>query len=93
VWAGQPPLAIGVAQLVAGIVNPQASPIITVGQSAIDATPEWLKSLAISTFGENDKTVLLAGIASVLLLLAIVLGIASVRRVGVGIGGLAASAP
>ena len=82
-------VAIGVAQLVAGVVNPRSSPILTVGQSAIDATPEWMKSFAIRTFGENDKTVLLAGIASTLLLLAIVLGIASVRRLGAGIVGLA----
>ena len=83
-------VAIGVAQLVAGVVNPQSSPILTVGQSAIDATPEWMKSFAIRTFGENDKTVLLAGIASMLLLLAVVLGIASVKRLSAGIVGLAA---
>jgi hypothetical protein len=53
-------VAIGVAQLVAGIVNPQASPILVVGQSAIDATPEWLKAFAIRAFGERDKTVLRA---------------------------------
>jgi DMSO/TMAO reductase YedYZ molybdopterin-dependent catalytic subunit len=82
-------VAIGVAQLVAGVVNPQASPVLTVGQSAIDATPEWLKSFAIRTFGEQDKTVLLAGIASGLLLLAVLLGIASIRRRWVGFAGLA----
>jgi DMSO/TMAO reductase YedYZ molybdopterin-dependent catalytic subunit len=83
-------VAIGVAQLAAGIVNPQASPIITVGQSAIDASPEWLKSFAIRTFGENDKLVLLAGIGAVLALISAALGIASVRRAWVGIAGLVA---
>jgi DMSO/TMAO reductase YedYZ molybdopterin-dependent catalytic subunit len=83
-------VAIGVAQLVAGLVNPQASPILTVGQSTIDATPEWLKSFAIRSFGERDKTVLLAGIASMLLLFAVLLGIASIRRRWVGFVGLAA---
>jgi DMSO/TMAO reductase YedYZ molybdopterin-dependent catalytic subunit len=81
-------VAIGTAQLVAGIVNPVASPILTVGQSAIDATPEWLKSLAIRTFGENDKTVLLGGIGAMLLLAAVALGVASVRRLWVGVAGL-----
>jgi len=81
-------VAIGTAQLVAGIVNPAASPILTVGQSAIDATPEWLKSLAIRTFGENDKTVLLGGIGAMLLLAAVALGVASVRRLWVGVAGL-----
>ena len=82
-------VAIGVAQLVAGIVNPRASPIVAVGQSAIDATPEWLKAFAISAFGEHDKTVLLAGIGVVLMVLAVLLGIASLGRTWVGIAGLA----
>jgi DMSO/TMAO reductase YedYZ molybdopterin-dependent catalytic subunit len=81
--------AIGVGQLVAGTLNPQAAPLLTVGQGAIDLTPEWLKSFAIRTFGENDKAVLLGGIAAVLLVLAIVLGIASIRRPAVAIAGLA----
>ena len=80
-------VAIGTAELVAGIVNPAASPILTVGQSAIDATPEWLKSLAIRTFGENDKTVLLGGIGATLLLAAVALGVASVLLLLVGLVG------
>jgi hypothetical protein len=83
-------VAIGVGQLLAGLVNPQASPIIAVGQPAIDGTPEWLKSFAIRTFGEKDKLVLLGGIALVLVLVAVVLGIATVRRVMVGVVGLCA---
>jgi len=82
-------LAIGLAHLVAGFVNPQASPVITVGQTAIDATPEWLKSWAIRTFGHNDKTVLVFGIYVVLAVIAVVLGIASNRHPRIGIVGLA----
>ncbi len=37
-------VGVGGAQLLAGLVNPQASPIIAVGQAVIDATPEWLKA-------------------------------------------------
>jgi hypothetical protein len=59
-------VAVGTAQLVAGIVNPAASPILTVGESAIDAAPGWLRDAAIRTFGPSDKSVLLAGIAAVL---------------------------
>jgi DMSO/TMAO reductase YedYZ molybdopterin-dependent catalytic subunit len=81
-------VAIGVAQLAAGILRPTASPVITVGQAAIDATPEWLKSWAIRTFGSNDKTVLLLGIGAVLAILSIVLGIVSIRRPGVAMAGL-----
>jgi DMSO/TMAO reductase YedYZ molybdopterin-dependent catalytic subunit len=82
-------IAIGVAQLVAGIVDPDASPLVTVGGSAIDATPEWLKSFAIRSFGSNDKAALLVGIGVVLALIAIALGVISVRRPGWALAGLA----
>lgn len=82
-------VALGTAHLAAGLIDPQTSPILTVGQSAVDATPEWLKAFAIRTFGEHDKSVLLAGIGAVLVTAAVALGIASVRRPWVGIGGLA----
>jgi hypothetical protein len=67
-----------------------ASPILTVGQSAIDAAPGWLKDAAIRAFGPSDKSVLLGGIGAVLALAAIALGIASLRRLWVGVVGLVA---
>jgi DMSO/TMAO reductase YedYZ molybdopterin-dependent catalytic subunit len=82
-------VAIGVAQLVAGIMDPSTAPIVAVGSAAIDATPEWLKSFAIRTFGSNDKTVLLAGIVVVLAIVAALIGIAAIRRPRVGYVGLA----
>ena len=82
-------VAVGVAQLVAGIVGPDASPIVVVGGAAVDATPEWLKSFAIRTFGSNDKTVLLAGIGVVLAVVAAMIGVAALRRPSVGYAGLA----
>ncbi|MEO8423930.1 MAG: molybdopterin-dependent oxidoreductase [Actinomycetota bacterium] len=81
--------AVGVAQLIAGLVDPDASPIIVVGGAAIDATPEWLKSFAIRTFGSNDKTVLLAGIGVVLALVAVSIGVVAMRRPSAGYAGLA----
>jgi hypothetical protein len=51
--------ALGVAELAAGVVGAQTSPLVAVGGSAIDATPEWLKDFAVRTFGERDKLVLL----------------------------------
>ncbi len=81
-------LAIGVSQVVAGVVGGASSPIIAVGSSAIDATPEWLKSFAIRTFGANDKKALLVGIGAVLVIAAIVLGVVSVRRPRAGVNGL-----
>ena len=83
-------VAIGVAQLAAGLIDPGASPIVAVGSAAIDATPEWLKSFAIRTFGSNDKTALLAGIGVVLAIVASLIGVAAVRRPVWGYVGLAA---
>jgi DMSO/TMAO reductase YedYZ molybdopterin-dependent catalytic subunit len=82
-------VAIGVAHLVAGLANPEASPIVAVGRAAVDATPEWLKDWAIRTFGARDKFALLVGIGIVLGLVSMALGVASVRRASVGLAGIA----
>jgi DMSO/TMAO reductase YedYZ molybdopterin-dependent catalytic subunit len=83
-------MSIGVAHLVAGLIDPQATPLVAVGQAGIDLTPEWLKSFAIETFGANDKLVLLLGIGLMLAAASIGLGIAALRRFGAGIAGLGA---
>jgi DMSO/TMAO reductase YedYZ molybdopterin-dependent catalytic subunit len=82
-------VAVGVAQLVAGLIDPDASPIVAVGSAAIDAAPEWLKSFAIRTFGSGDKTALLLGIGVVLAGIAAVIGVAAMRRPFIGYLGLA----
>ena len=82
--------ALGVAQLIAGLLGGQSSPMIAVGSASIDAAPSWVKEFAIRTFGTNDKRALLIGIAVILAIVAIVLGIASIRRPRVGIVGLVA---
>jgi DMSO/TMAO reductase YedYZ molybdopterin-dependent catalytic subunit len=81
--------ALGVAELAAGVVGAQASPLVAVGGSAIDATPEWLKEFAIRTFGERDKLVLLAGIAAVLAGFAVAVGLLATRRPRLGLAGVA----
>ena len=82
-------VAIGVAHLLAAVVGREASPVIAVGSASIDLTPEWLKSFAIRAFGERDKVVLLGGIAVVVTISAITLGVVSVRRRSAGLAGLA----
>jgi len=82
-------VAIGAAQLAAGLTVPQASPVVAVGQAAIDLTPPPVKNFAISAFGTSDKTVLLGGILVVLALYAAVVGIVAVRRLAFGMWGLA----
>jgi DMSO/TMAO reductase YedYZ molybdopterin-dependent catalytic subunit len=81
-------VAIGVAQLAAAVVGAGTSPLFAVGSSAIDATPEWLKSFAIRTFGSQDKAALVIGMGIVLAAAAVGLGIASLRRPLVGVVGL-----
>lgn len=73
-------VTIGVAELLAGFMERMGlsggtpSPVLAVGEAFIDLTPTWLKTFAINTFGTNDKTVLLIGIAVVLLALSCVVG-------------------
>jgi DMSO/TMAO reductase YedYZ molybdopterin-dependent catalytic subunit len=82
-------VAIGAAQLAAGLTVPQGSPVVAVGQAAIDLTPPPVKDFAISAFGAADKTVLLGGILVVLALYAALVGILAVRRLAIGMWGLA----
>ncbi|MGI8647005.1 MAG: molybdopterin-dependent oxidoreductase [Mycobacteriales bacterium] len=81
--------ALGIAELVAALVRPQASPVITVGQSVIDATPTPVKEWAIAHFGFNDKLVLQSGILVILAIFAAIVGVIAVRRLLFGVIGVA----
>jgi len=48
-------VAVGIAQLVAGLTVPAASPVVAVGEAAIDHTPLALKDWATTNFGPADK--------------------------------------
>ena len=78
-------VALGTAELLAALVGPGSSPIIAVGGAAVDASPEWLKSFAIRTFGEHDKLALLVGIGVVLTIAVAAVGASSWRRPRIGI--------
>ncbi|MEU0572370.1 molybdopterin-dependent oxidoreductase [Nonomuraea sp. NPDC005983] len=94
VWAGAlvglvaGGVALGVAELVAGLVGPETFPVVAVGDAFVDLTPAWLKEFAIENFGENDKTVLVGGVLAVLALVAAVIGVLARRRPGYGWVGL-----
>jgi DMSO/TMAO reductase YedYZ molybdopterin-dependent catalytic subunit len=75
---------VAAAQLVAIAVGPASAPVVAVGGAFIDATPTWLKELAVERLGTADKPVLLTGIGLVLLLLAAVAGVLGRRRRWVG---------
>ncbi len=81
-------VALGVAQLIAGIGRPQGSPVAAVGGLAIDNTPPTVKNFAIATFGSNDKKALVIGMLIVLAALAAGIGVAAMRRLSHGYIGL-----
>ncbi|WP_319018919.1 molybdopterin-dependent oxidoreductase [Microbispora sitophila] len=82
-------VALGAAQIVAGLIDPGAAPVVAVGGAMVDATPAGLKEWAIRSFGSNDKPVLLGGIVVVLALVAAGLGLLARRRTAYGTLGLA----
>jgi DMSO/TMAO reductase YedYZ molybdopterin-dependent catalytic subunit len=81
--------ALGVAQLVAGVTGPLGSPVVAVGEVAINLTPVPVKDFVIAHVGSHDKQVLVAGILVVLAALAAVAGMLALRRPGYGLAGLA----
>ncbi|MFI6738049.1 molybdopterin-dependent oxidoreductase [Nonomuraea sp. NPDC050451] len=83
-------VALGIAQLVAAFAGPKSSPVVAVGDATIDLTPAPVKDFAIRAFGENDKTVLIAGVLIVVLGgIAPLIGTLAVRRLAYGFAGLA----
>jgi DMSO/TMAO reductase YedYZ molybdopterin-dependent catalytic subunit len=67
------------AELVAGAFATAASPLVEVGNRVVDIVPEALREWAISTFGINDKLVLLAGVTLALAVVSSVAGVLAVR--------------
>lgn len=82
-------VALGVARLVAGLVEPAAFPVVAVGEAAVDLSPAPLKEWAIRSFGENDKAVLVGGVLVVLALVAALIGVLARRGIALGQAGFA----
>jgi DMSO/TMAO reductase YedYZ molybdopterin-dependent catalytic subunit len=77
--------ALAAGHLVAGLLLvPTASPFLAVGDAFIDRTPAPVKDFAIKTFGTNDKTALLVGMAVALALIGVAIGLLSRRRLEPG---------
>jgi DMSO/TMAO reductase YedYZ molybdopterin-dependent catalytic subunit len=83
-------VALGAAQVVAAVLAaPASAPVDAVGEVSINNTPEAVKNWAISEFGANDKTVLVWGIRGVLLVFAVGIGLLALRRLWLGMAGMA----
>ncbi len=80
--------ALGVAQLVSGLLRGTTSPVVSVGEWVIDHVPVAVKEFAIRQFGTNDKPMLILGTVVVLGIFAVVIGILAVRRLWVGTAGI-----
>lgn len=78
--------AMAVGHVVAGLIEPPASPVLAVGTAVIDATPTAVKTWAVETFGTADKALLIAGVAVVTALLAAAAGVLSRRHPWAGAG-------
>ncbi|MGI8626513.1 MAG: molybdopterin-dependent oxidoreductase [Geodermatophilaceae bacterium] len=81
-------LALGIGELLAGLVGPNSSPVIAIGGAVIDATPRPLKDFAITTFGESDKIALVVGTLVLLAAFSMVLGVLAWTRLKLAAAGV-----
>jgi DMSO/TMAO reductase YedYZ molybdopterin-dependent catalytic subunit len=79
-------LALGVSELLAGLVSAFPSLIEGLGNWVIDNSPTPVKDFAIRAFGTADKLVLLIGITVLTLVLGAAVGRYSRRRFGLAVG-------
>src|SRR4051794_40950016 len=79
--------AVAVSEAVAALMTGVTSPVLAVGNRAVDATPRPVKEWAIEHFGAHDKPVLILGMLLTLALLSVVLGVVGARRPGVAVAG------
>lgn len=73
-------LGLGVAELLAGLLNRGITPVLAVGEAVIELSPTWLTEWAIETFGTADKAVLIGGVVLVLAVFAEAIGVLAVRH-------------
>ncbi len=79
---------LSAGELLSAVFDDLTSPIIGVGNRIVDLVPVPLKTFAIRTFGTHDKQALLIGIASVLTIAAMVVGLIAMRRPRLGVIGI-----
>jgi DMSO/TMAO reductase YedYZ molybdopterin-dependent catalytic subunit len=78
-------LALGVSELLAGLVSGLPSLVEGLGNWIIDSVPKPIKDFAIELFGIYDKLALLIGITVTALLLGAVVGVFARKRFGIAI--------
>jgi DMSO/TMAO reductase YedYZ molybdopterin-dependent catalytic subunit len=82
-------VALGVAELVAGLLPGSRSLVLAVGDAVIDSVPGWLERAAIAALGTADKPVLVATILVLCAAIGAGLGLLGRRRFALAVAGLA----
>jgi DMSO/TMAO reductase YedYZ molybdopterin-dependent catalytic subunit len=82
--------AVTAGHLVAGIADPDASPVLAVGNAVRDLSPASVTEFAIGSLGDTKKPLLFGGIAAALLVVGAVAGLLSRRRAWPGLAVAAA---
>ena len=86
--------AVGAGHLVGGLISPSSSPFVAVADAVVRLSPEWLTEFGKSLGPERDKLVLKIGVAVVLAVVAVALGLLGrsrpepAVRVILGLGGV-----
>jgi len=70
---------LAAAELTVGLIRGSSSPVVPVGQVFIDLVPRSLKNWAVSTFGTNDKAVLVFGALIVVFGVGLAVGVLAMR--------------
>ncbi|TDP91864.1 molybdopterin-dependent oxidoreductase [Labedaea rhizosphaerae] len=78
--------AVAAGHLVAGLINPAASPVIAVGNSVRDLTPPAVTEWAIANLGDVKKPLVFVGLGIALLVAGAIAGLVSRRRPWPGMG-------
>ncbi|NUS95736.1 MAG: oxidoreductase, partial [Nocardia sp.] len=73
-------VVLGVGELAAALIVPEASPFVATGATVVDHTPQALREFAIEQFGTRDKPVLFLCMGAVMVVLAVVAGLLERRR-------------
>lgn len=73
-------VTLGVGVLVAAVVGTASSPWLAVGGAVVDHSPFAVREFAIDTFGTHDKLALFIGMGLIIVVLAVIAGLAETRR-------------
>lgn len=73
-------VVLGVGELAAALLAPDASPFLATGATVVDHTPQALREFAIEQFGTRDKLVLFLSMGAAMVALAVAAGLLERRR-------------